>query len=241
MSTDLHRDVRILKAYAVVSTVAILGLGTLGLTSSREAPQRFEEIDVERINVVEADGRLRLVISNRERQHPGIVDGDTIPRDHARPAGILFFNHRGDEAGGLIVGRNGAPDGTGHFVSFTMDKSRHDQTVALQHLESDDGSYFAGLRVVDRPNVSLHETIDEIERVRAIEDSAARVAAIDSLRRRGHLGARRITIARSRDASVEILLADPEGRPRLVLGVGADGTPGLRLLDETGAVVHAWP
>lgn len=241
MSTDLHRDVRILKVYAVLSTAAILALGTLGMTSSRVDRQHFEEIDVERVNVVEADGRLRMVLSNEERQHPGIVDGDTVPRDHARPAGILFFNHRGDEAGGLVVGRNGAPDGTGHFVSFTMDKSRHDQTVALQHLESDDGSYFAGFRIVDRPNVSLHETIDEIDRVRAIEDSVARDSAIEALRRLGHLGARRITIARSRDTSAEILLADSQGRPRLVLSVSADGTPGLRFLDETGAVTRALP
>ena len=53
--------------------------------------QKFAEIDVERINIVEKDGKFRMVISNKERQHPGIIDGKTLPREEGRPAGMLFF------------------------------------------------------------------------------------------------------------------------------------------------------
>ena len=159
---------------------------------------RFEEIDVERINVVEADGKLRMVISNRERQHPGIVDGKEMPRPSGRPPGIIFFNHLGDECGGLIFDENG---GKGHFVSLTMDKSRQDQTVGLQHLEGDDGSYFAGLSLWERPHTSLADFVEEFERAKAIEDEAARAAAMEDLRERGEFGSRRIVVAKQRDKS----------------------------------------
>ena len=51
---------------------------------------------------MQADGTLRLVISNKERMHPGVIWGKTIQRQ--RPyAGLIFFNDKGDEAGGLTL------------------------------------------------------------------------------------------------------------------------------------------
>ena len=44
------------------------------------------EITVERINVVDANGTLRLVISDRDRMHPGVVSGKTLDRQR-RPKG----------------------------------------------------------------------------------------------------------------------------------------------------------
>lgn len=62
---------------------------------SQTKNQKFEEIDVERINVVEKDGKVKMVISNAARQHPGAVDGKLIPREQGRAAGMIFFNERG--------------------------------------------------------------------------------------------------------------------------------------------------
>ena len=57
--------------------------------------QKIGEIDVERINVIEKGAKLKMVISNCERQHPGVFDGKTLAR--TRPPGMLFFNEKGDE------------------------------------------------------------------------------------------------------------------------------------------------
>lgn len=102
METKLQKDVRFLKVYAAVTTLlcAVFFLTAFAFQDQR---QKFEEIDVERINVVEKDGKLRMVISNAQRQHPGIVDGKIIPRKDGRPAGMIFFNERGDETGGLCL------------------------------------------------------------------------------------------------------------------------------------------
>ncbi len=69
MSANVERDLKLLKGYALLSSLLITGLT---LSAFTRAPQkaRFDEIDVGRINVVEQDGTLRLVISNRD-QSPG--------------------------------------------------------------------------------------------------------------------------------------------------------------------------
>src|ERR1700704_2236221 len=118
METKLEKEVRFLKAYAVIATLvgAVLVLTAFTLQNTK---QKFGEIDVERINIVEKGGKLDMVISNQERQHPGISNGKVIKRNGPRPPGMIFFDQVGDEMGGLIFGENG---GNGHFGSITFDK-----------------------------------------------------------------------------------------------------------------------
>lgn len=239
MSTEsaLARDVKFLKRYALVSSAAVLGLVVSSFAQHAERT-RFEEIDVERINVVEKDGQLRLVISNRDRQHPGVVDGKPMPRPHGRPPGLLFFNHRGDECGGLVFDENG---GKGHFVSLTFDKSRQDQTLGLQHLESDDGSYFAGLMVWDRPHTSLADFVEEYRAVEKMPAGPARSARLEAMQERGEFGTQRIAVGKLRDEAAMILLSDPDGRPRIRMAVDEKGTPRLDFLEEDGEVTLSLP
>ncbi len=52
MHDKLLRDVRLLKAYSAVITLLLLVLACLAANQVQQKP-RFEEIDVERINVIE--------------------------------------------------------------------------------------------------------------------------------------------------------------------------------------------
>src|SRR2546423_2211925 len=114
METKLEKEVRFLKIYAVVATLVCVIFFLTGFVTQNKK-QKFEEIDVERINIVEKNGKLDMVISNEERQHPGIVNGKIIERKGTRPPGMIFFNHLGDEMGGLIFGDNGGEGGFGPF------------------------------------------------------------------------------------------------------------------------------
>jgi hypothetical protein len=237
MESKLAKEIRFLKVYAIIATLVCVVFMASGFMLQSQK-QKFDEIDVERINIVEKDGKLRIVISNRERQHPGIVDGKLIPREGGRPPGMIFFNHRGDECGGLIFGDNG---GKGHFVSLTFDKSRQDQTVGIQHLESDNGQYFAGLRIWDRPNSSIADLLTKYEVIKKMQDEEEKKAAIKELSDRGELGKKRIIIGKSRNKSAIIELSDPNGKPRIVISVDATGNPKLDFLDETGKVIYTLP
>ena len=85
----------ILKIYSITLTLFFGFLLMSGFQSSN-SDQKFDEITVERINIVEPDGKLKMVISNQARQHHGIVNGKIIKRDNPRPPGMIFFNQTFD-------------------------------------------------------------------------------------------------------------------------------------------------
>jgi len=236
METKLEKDVRFLKAYSAVVTLAC-AVFVLTAFATQSRRQKFEEIDVERINVVERDGRVKLVISNRERQTPVVVDGKTFPSEGGRPPGLIFFNEKGDEVGGLIFRGN---TGEGHSVSLTFDKFRGDQTVALQHLESAGGDYFAGLTFND-VNTPTAELVAKLEAVRRLPDEAARNNATREMRERGEFLVNRLSLGRGRDKSAVMRFNDAKGRARLRISVAADGAARIEFLDDAGKVTHSLP
>jgi hypothetical protein len=73
MEAKLARDVRLLKVYAVFIT---LGCAVLFLTAFQsEKKQKFGEIDAERINIVEPDGRVDMVITDNTHFPPPMWKG----------------------------------------------------------------------------------------------------------------------------------------------------------------------
>ena len=237
METKLEREVRFLKIYAVIATL-FCAVFLLSAFAMQDKKQRFEEIDVERINIVEKDGKLRMVISNQERQHPGIVNGKVIERKGPRPPGMIFFNHLGDEMGGLIFGDNG---GNGHVGSFTFDKVRNDQTMGFRYLESDNGTYQSGLEMWQQPNIPGYVMLAKYEAANKIADEAKRKAAIQALIDNNELTTNRLFLGKRRDNSAMLLLSDIKGRPRIRMQVAPDGTPKLEFMDEAGKVIYSLP
>lgn len=169
MKTKFKKKLFYLQAYCSVLTLLVGSLLVMGFSNSQK--QKFDEIDVGRINIVEKDGKLRMVISNQARQHPGIVNGKIIKREHPRPPGMIFFNHLGDEMGCLIHGDNG---GNGHFGSLTWDKVKGDQTIGFRHLESDNGTYQMGLEMWQQPNIPVNIINEKLEAVDKIADETAK-------------------------------------------------------------------
>jgi stress response protein SCP2 len=235
METRLEKEVRLLKAYAFIATV-LCGVLVLSAFAFQNKKQKFEEIDVQRINVVEKDGKLRMVISNKERQTPVIVDGKTFPQE-GRSAGLIFFNEKGDEVGGLTIKGD---TGEGQYNSFTFDKFRGDQTIALQHLEDSKGEYYAGLAVND-VNLPTTELVSKLEAIKQLPTEAARNGARKEMMERGEFMVTRLMVGRGRNKSALIILRDAKGKPRITMSVSAEGTPKLEFLDAGGKVIQTLP
>jgi hypothetical protein len=226
-----------LRAYVVVSSLALVVLATAAFRQS--GAQRFGEITVERINVVDADGTLRLVVSNKSRMHPGVVDGVTIERTRD-VAGLLFFNDEGDEVGGLTyTGRaaNGTRTADG---SLTFDQLKQDQTIGIRYGERD-GRRTAGLEVWDRSDRPISELIAQLNAANRIADGAQREAAVKKVRDAAPAGPRRVFVGKNPDRAATVTLADANGRPRLTLTVDAAGDPRIEFLDEAGKVTSRLP
>jgi hypothetical protein len=114
------------------AAVAALSPSTLPGAGQPGAAQTIDELTVQRINVVDANGTLRLVIANKDRMHPGVMDGVTINRP--RPvAGLIFFNDEGDEVGGLAYSGQEANGERRASAQLAFDQLKQDQTVAISY------------------------------------------------------------------------------------------------------------
>lgn len=236
MDEKLRKEVKFLKIYASVSSLLVVVIFLTAFSVVKNT--KFTEIDVERINVVEKDGKLKMVISNKERQHPGIMDGKYYKeREGQRAAGMIFFSEKGDEIGGLIFG---GETGKGQFGSFTFDKFRGDQTIQFIHDENKDGNYFAGLRMNDQ-NMPLNDFIDKVEEIKKLPTKEAQDAAYKEMRDKGQIMTNRLFIGKAWNKRSLIQMSDAKGRMRLELSVEPNGNPKLNFLDENGKVIYSLP
>jgi len=245
------RITRVRIASACLAGLAIAaGLAAFQSPDDQNTKQRFTEIDVERINIVEPDGTLALVIANKPRLPDVIVGGvehDT-GRQGSRGPGMLFFNHKGDESGGLTYSsferEGGAEGGTDYQAGahFSFDQYQNDQVVFLSY--ADDGrSRRSGLYVVDRPtNPSIHEIL-EMRRLMSegTEEDRARIQnELREAQARGELGAQRVFVG-SDAGNAMVRLRDTLGRDRIRMSVNADNIACIEFLDEKGDVVERIP
>jgi hypothetical protein len=236
MKRTLRRDVRLLQAWVVVATAGLVVLGVSWLGEAQTARTRFEEIDVERINVVESDGTVRLVISNSARQADAVIAGRVIAPGRGRPAGMIFFNQQGDEVGGLIFSGREGQNGPIASGSLTFDQYQQDQTVQLQYVEQN-GRRRAGLAVIDRPARPLTDYVDLVARREATTNGDERAAVQREIDAFGQ-AKQRMYVGKNLDGDATLTLADAQGRNRLSLSVDAAGAARIAFLDEAGNVVR---
>jgi hypothetical protein len=184
----------LLLAYStILSTVfAVTALG-----SQRQSQiQSFDEIQVHRINVVEPDGTLRMVISNKARLPGVIVKGKEQPPSDRPQAGMIFYNDEGSENGGLIFsGRNEHGDVLDSGGSLSFDKYGANQVVQLIGVD-DKSDRFAGLSVSD-DNQRIW--------VGRNEDGAAKVSLMDKR------GKPRIVMQVAGDGTPSLTFYDAQG------------------------------
>jgi hypothetical protein len=242
MPSSILHSPALLKGYALAVT-ALVGPLAVAVLRQDERP-RFEEIDVERINVVEPDGKLRLVISNRVRSPGPIYQGEPFGYEGGGRPGMIFFNDEETENGGLTFTGKKNADGTfsasGHL---SFDQYNQDQVVYLQYMDQD-GRRRMGLTVADRADVDIHDMVKERERINEMPAGAERDQALAQWQepRDGvPLFAQRVFVGRDSSRTAMVQLSDPDGKPRLRLSVGPDGEPRLEFLDEDGEVILGLP
>ncbi len=241
---ELEREVRALKMYSAVSTALIVVVAVTTQMTAQAKKPHFAELDVERLNVVESDGRLALVIANTHRLPGPMIAGKELAKELSAgrigSAGMLFVDAQGNEVGGLTY--SAALHDRGAYAAesgFTFDQHNQDQVVGIEY--SDDGATRSyGLSVWDRPTkVSMAEMLDA---AKGAPDRAARHAKFaELLKARGDSGGARRVFLGSRDRTAALRLADAEGRERIRIYVDESNRPRLEFLDETGRVTLAIP
>jgi len=132
---------------AIVSTAFVVTFLTGAASLSRPT---FDEIRVHRMDIVEPDGTLRMVLSNSKRLPGVIVKGKEQPPNDRPQAGMLFYNDEGSETGGLIFG--GRKNSDGQVVdccgSLSFDRYGANQIIQLAGVD-DVTDQFTGVSVRD--------------------------------------------------------------------------------------------
>jgi hypothetical protein len=205
----------------------------------------FDEINVHRINIIEPDGKPRVIISNSPRC-PGIVIGGKEYRHPGRESGkagrggFLFFNDDGDEAGGIGCAswqKDGKPN-AGTQLAF--DQNQQDQTMALRYEESS-GKRNVGLMVWDRSDLSLWPLVkltDKMSRARTQEERDALNKQIEAYGKKMGGGERRFFAGKELGDAI-LKLSDKSGKPRLILKVTESGESSIDFLDASGKVTKS--
>jgi hypothetical protein len=228
----LVKEVRLLKLYSLVLTCIFIVFIFMSFRRNGDKT-KFQEIDVERINVVEKDGTLRLVISNSERQHPGMSEGKDIPKRERSP-GMIFFNGDGDECGGLVYEANKKEAG----MVLSVDQYRNDQIMQLQYSQNmvgADKQRTYGLRLWDRPDewtiTRLNKVVDSLQ---ALKDKAVLKQELGHMRKAGNLGAERLFVGKMPNGEVGLFINDEKGTVRIKIFVDKEGHTFFKTFDENG-------
>ncbi|PYK21025.1 MAG: hypothetical protein DME55_00610 [Verrucomicrobia bacterium] len=216
VSPKISRLTHVLLSLLVIGVWGLLLLLWFSRTPSAahgSADKRFDVITAERINIVDADGKPRLVISDPARFPDAVVRGKSYKRSIRDNAGVLFYDVDGTETGGLIT----ATAAWGRYAALIFDYTNPPTDgVGIFRIESVDGkTYSAGLSVADRRPNALAES----------ENSQ---------------GIQRAKLE-TKDGDAELIISDTEGKPRILLGVDRANTPRLEIRDAEGNVQHRYP
>lgn len=225
----------ILKLYSITLTL-ILGYFILSGYTSIDLTEKFKEITVERINVVEPDGTLKMVISNSKRQHPGMFDGEMLAK-RERPPGIIFFNEEQDEVGGLVYGGN-KKDGAG--MALSLDQYKNDQVVQVQYQRASDGKQQYGLNIWDRSEAftlpRLIATMDSLKE-KGISNRQVLMDTLKSINNGNPISAQRLFAGKNYDEQVGLFIKDEFGNPRIKIYIDESNEPKFQVLDQNGNVI----
>jgi hypothetical protein len=242
--SKIQRDISILKGYAF--TISILFIATTFYLVLNKN-DRFKEITVERINVIEPNGNIRMVISNKELSpevlHYGKAYTPPIP-GHDRP-GIIFYNDEGTENGGLTF--MGHTDSNGKYVAighFSFDQYNQNQVLYLQYAD-ENGRQTTGLHVDDwQEKPPFWEFREKYKAAQKMPEGPKKDRLLKQLMNPNANQspfAQRVFVGKDNNKTATVILADRLGNPRLQLLVDSSGTPKINFLDQQGHVVYSLP
>jgi len=223
----------------IYSGMLTLAFGVVVLAGAAATKlSKFDTIDVQRINVREPDGTLRMTISGAKRLPGWIARGKEYPHDRGA-AGIVFFNDEGTENGGLIFG--GGKDAAGkvsHVGHLSFDQYEQDQVINLEQAE-ENGQRYAGLMINDAPSRSIVGDMEELPKLEAMS-AADRDKLLKQRQKDGYYLTSRLYLGKTKDRESVLNLKDEKGRSRLRLRVMPDGAASIEFLDAEGKVVRTF-
>jgi hypothetical protein len=228
---------------AVMALVALNLFIILSAFVKRE--EKFDEISVDRINIVDKKGVTKMVIAANDRIRQDSND-ESVKKDEFPSSGMLFRNEEGEECGGLIFRGKKSADGQVADAVLTFDQYNQDQNVVLEHKENvapTESVIEDGLLVIQRPNYTkvepeyqMYDKIGKMELSQAQKDSLRSFYAYQDV-----VSARRLFIGTKRGlkegkpySETGLFIKDRGGNNRIRIFVDYDNKPHFEVLGKDG-------
>jgi hypothetical protein len=244
----MNRELVFLRSFAVATVIGIFLIANSAF--KKHANQKFGEIDVERINIVEKDGTVKMIITNVGKFPNGkeLINGKPTNEDRKKRSGMLFFNEDGIECGGFIY--DGKKNANGHSSGLSLTYDQYDGDQVMQLITQDEKTgdkrfVSSGLMFNDRPSkesqsrtATIMKELDELGK----KDPKAAQEKYKMYEAQGLVGgAPRLMLGKSRSENNGLFLFDDKGMPRAMFYVDKDNNAKLDFFDNKGNVIASLP
>ena len=244
----MNKELIFLRTFAIATAVGMTF--TINTAFKKSGNQKFTEIDVERINIVEKDGTVKMIITNVDRFPTGKEKINNMATNETRKkrSGMLFFNEDGIECGGFIYDGQKSKNGHSSGLSLTYDQYDGDQVMQLltqDYREGDKRMVTSGITFNDRPGKESQQRTAEIMRELeqlAQKDPQAADEKYKEYEAQGLVGgAPRLMLGKSRSENNGLFLFDDKGMPRAMFYVDKENNAKLDFYDENGNIINSFP
>ncbi|MBF2708686.1 hypothetical protein [Flavobacterium soyangense] len=244
----MNKELVFLRTFAVATAIGIVFVASSAF--KKNGNQKFSEIDVERINIVEKDGTVKMIITNVDKFPNGkaMINGKPTNEDRKKRSGMLFFNEDGIECGGFIYDGQKKANGHNSGLSLTFDQYDGDQVMQLltqDEKEGDNRFVSSGLMFNDRPSkesqsktAKIMKELDELSK----KDPKAADEKYKMYEAQGLVGgAPRVMLGKSRSENNGLFLFDNKGMPRAMFYVDKQNNAKLDFFDDKGNTIASFP
>lgn len=245
----MNKELVFLRTFALAAAIGMVMITAVAFTG-KTGNQRFTEIDVERINIVEKDGTIKMIITNVERfpTGPDSINGRPTNESRKKRSGMLFFNEDGIEAGGFIFDGQKTANGHSAGLSLTFDKYDGDQVMQLlteDYLQGDQRFVGTSLVFNDRAagetQLRSMEIMKELEELRQTDPQAMYAKYNEYLEQELIGGVPRVMVGKTRSLNNGMFLFDDKGMPRAMFYVDVENNAKLEFFDENGNTIASFP
>ncbi|WP_028298042.1 hypothetical protein [Olivibacter sitiensis] len=244
----MNRELVFLRAFAFATVIGMVFISTSAFKGTGN--QKFSEIDVERINIVEKDGTVKMVITNVDRFPNGSDEINGRPTNEGRKkrSGMLFFNEEGIECGGFIY--DGRKTDKGHTAGVSLTYDQYDGDQVMQILMQDDkvgDERFvrSSIAFIDQPANLDQSRISEINKELAElgkTDRKAMQKKYYEYQEQGLIGnIDRMVLGQTKSKSNGLFLFDDKGMPRAMFFIDKENNAQLDFYDEKGNTIASFP
>jgi len=244
----MNRELVFLRAFAGITAIGMILITTTAFKKSEN--QKFGVIDVERINIVEKDGTVKMLITNTANFPNGNDRINNRPTNEGREkrTGILFFNEDGIECGGFIY--DGKKTENGHASALSLTYDQYDGDQVMQLLTQDEGQgdkrvVSSTLAFIDQASkesqIKMFEIAKELDKLRE-KDPKAMEEKYKQYEKQGLIGgAPRVLLGKLKNQKNGLFLFDDKGMTRAMFYVDKENNAKLDFFDEKGNTIASFP